>query len=86
MIFDVGAGISTKLSGFSLKPTQIDAIFLTHMHNDHTDGLENFMWYRWLFNGPPITIVCTADVTVVYEDGTSIVDSCKNLLMTIGNG
>ena len=59
--FDIGRGTTTRLSNIGLRATDIDAIFLTHIHSDHADDLAIFMQYRWFFNGDDIDIICAVD-------------------------
>src|SRR5262249_43201667 len=42
---------------------QLNAIFFTHMHNDHTEGFPDLVQLRWSFNGTgvKIDVVCSAD-------------------------
>jgi len=60
--FDVGRGTVGRLSQMGLSPLQLDAVFLTHMHSDHTEGLIGVLQYRWHFLGEPLDVVCSADV------------------------
>jgi ribonuclease Z len=40
---------------------KLNAIFLSHMHSDHTEGLADMMQLRWHFNsgGPKVDLVST---------------------------
>lgn len=60
--FDAGRGTTERLSQLGLSPNRLDAIFLTHLHSDHTEGLAGLLQYRWHFLGKPVDIVCSADV------------------------
>jgi ribonuclease Z len=60
--FDVGRGTTMRLSQLDLTPNDLDAIFLTHMHSDHTEGLIGLMQLRWHFTGDPIDLVCGSDI------------------------
>ncbi len=60
--FDVGRGTSQRLSQLSVTSRQIDAVFLTHLHSDHSEGLSGLLLNRWHFMGGPIDVVCSADV------------------------
>jgi len=61
--FDAGRGTTMLLSQLGIGPEQLNAIFLTHMHNDHTEGVPDLARLRWSFNstGPKIDVVCSAD-------------------------
>ena len=60
--FDAGRGTTQRLSQVGVSPSQLDAIFLTHMHSDHTEGLADLLQYRWHFLGGPVDVICSADV------------------------
>jgi ribonuclease Z len=61
--FDAGRGTTMRLSQLGIGPEQLNAIFFTHMHNDHTDGFADLVQLRWSFNanGPKLDVVCSAD-------------------------
>ena len=59
--FDAGRGTTERLSQLGISPNDLDAVFLTHMHSDHTEGLAGLLQLRWHFLGGPIDIVCSAD-------------------------
>jgi ribonuclease Z len=61
--FDAGRGTVMRLSELGVSPLQLDAVFITHMHSDHIEGLAGIMQYRWHFLGGPLDVVCSADVT-----------------------
>lgn len=46
-VVDVGAGAQRNLALMNLSPTRIEAVFLTHFHSDHIDGLGELMLQRW---------------------------------------
>jgi ribonuclease Z len=62
--FDAGRGTTMRLSQLGVTPAQLNAIFFTHMHNDHTEGSADLIQLRWSFNGtgPKIDAVCSSDV------------------------
>lgn len=41
-LVDAGEGASTSLIRLGLRPSMISAVFITHMHGDHTNGLSLF--------------------------------------------
>lgn len=48
-IFDMGIQLQEELQNLCISPDEITAVFFTHMHGDHLDGLVNFTdlnsWY-----------------------------------------
>ncbi|WP_169054240.1 MBL fold metallo-hydrolase [Nitratireductor sp. XY-223] len=61
--FDTGRGTNMRLSQMKVPVGKIDAIFFTHMHSDHTEGLHDILQLRWHFNsgGPKVDVVCSDD-------------------------
>jgi ribonuclease Z len=61
--FDTGRGTNQRLSQLGVTAGQLNAIFLTHMHSDHTEGLADVLLLRWNYNssGPKLDVVCSAD-------------------------
>jgi ribonuclease Z len=47
-VFDAGSGASRNLALMRLNAGQIEALFLTHFHSDHIDGLGELMMQRWI--------------------------------------
>ena len=81
--FDAGRGTNMRLSQVKVPPGQLNAIFFTHTHSDHTDGLADIMQLRWHFNstGPKLDVVCSSDA--VSPLGFTI--SCRKLVTHIGD-
>lgn len=65
--FDAGRGTTMRLSQLKVFPAQLDAVFFTHMHNDHTDGFADLIQLRWMFNGegPKLDVVCSDNAVSV---------------------
>ncbi len=80
--FDAGRGTSMRLSQIPVLPGQLNAIFFTHVHSDHVDGLADLLQIRWHFNakGPKVDIVCGADAPA---NGYTM--SCQKLVAHIGD-
>jgi ribonuclease Z len=81
--FDVGRGTTMRLSQIDVSIGDLNAIFLTHTHSDHVDGLADLMQLRWHYypTGPKIDVVCSADV-----DGPGgFTTSCRNLTLHIAD-
>ena len=77
--FDAGRGTTERLSQVGVSPLQLDAIFLTHMHSDHTEGLAGLLQYRWHFLGDPVDIICSADVVTITAQSERTL-SCRGLV------
>ena len=62
--FDAGRGTLLRLSQVNVLSSQINAIFFTHMHNDHSEGFIDLLQHRWKTfpTGPKIDVVCSDDV------------------------
>jgi ribonuclease Z len=50
-VVDSGSGASRNLSRMRLPPARTEAIFLTHFHSDHIDGLGELLMQRWAGGG-----------------------------------
>ena len=47
-IFDVGSGGARNLGTMGFPMTNIDTVYLTHLHSDHIDGLGEFLLMSWI--------------------------------------
>jgi ribonuclease Z len=81
--FDAGRGTTMRLSQLGIVPQQLNAVFFTHMHNDHADGIADLVQLRWTFNptGSKLDVVCSADV--VSPQGVTI--SCDKFTAHIAD-
>jgi ribonuclease Z len=81
--FDVGRGTLQRLSEVNVPAGRVQAIFLSHMHSDHVDGLADLMQVRWHFasNGPKVDLICSTDA----PSPAGHVLSCANLAKSIGH-
>lgn len=81
--FDTGRGTTQKLSEAKTSVAKLNAIFLTHMHSDHTEGLVDLMQLRWHFQsmGNKVDLICSDDAT----SPAGHVLSCKNFASHIGD-
>ena len=80
--FDTGRGTNQQLSKLGVPVGKLNAVFFTHLHSDHTEGLADMMQLRWHFNskGPKVDLVCADDI----ETPTGYVMSCANYAKHIG--
>jgi ribonuclease Z len=44
--FDAGRGTLLRLSQLNVLSSQVNAIFFTHMHNDHSEGFIDLLMHR----------------------------------------
>ena len=81
--FDTGRGTTMRLSQLGLEPAQLNGIFFTHMHNDHTEGFADLVQLRWFYygTGPKLDAVGSADV--VSSRGFTV--SCRKFLMHVAD-
>ncbi|MFG1268108.1 hypothetical protein V5F40_09100 [Xanthobacter sp. DSM 14520] len=66
MQFDVGRGSLMRLAQLGIEATQINAVFFTHIHSDHTEGFSDLVQMRWIFGSlhpPKLDVVCSKDAT-----------------------
>ena len=60
-IVDAGAGVERRLSAAGLSNTDIEGLFITHLHSDHVLGYSDVIFTSWVFGrkkplrvyGPP---------------------------------
>ena len=48
-LMDAGRGVTMRLAAANLAPKNIRAVFLTHLHSDHVDGLPDVFHTSWQF-------------------------------------
>ncbi len=66
-VFDAGSGSARNIGKMGFNHGRIEAIFLTHFHSDHIDGLGELMLQRWgsVANTAPLPIHGPAGVDSV---------------------
>jgi len=78
--FDAGRGTTQRLSQLGISVNDLNAVFLTHNHSDHTEGLIGLMQLRWHFMGGPLDLVCSEDV-----EHAGRTTSCRSFAEHIGD-
>lgn len=79
LVFDAGRGAMQRIDQLGIVPAEIDHIFLTHFHSDHTLGLPDLWLTPWLppqgrrevprtITGPVGTKRLTEGLTLAYAD------------------
>jgi ribonuclease Z len=83
MQFDAGRGTNMRLSQVDVTPGQLDAMFFTHIHGDHTEGFADVLQHRWFWNskGPKLDVICSSDVQSPF--GFTV--SCRKFVTHIGD-
>lgn len=81
--FDTGRGTNMRLSQMKVPVGKLNAIFYTHMHSDHTEGLADILQLRWHFNsgGPKVDVVCSDDA----KSPLGHTLSCTNYVAHVGD-
>jgi len=81
--YDAGRGTLQRLSQIPVTSAQVNAVFLTHMHNDHSEGFIDLIQNRWHFfpTSPKIDVVCSDDAPTTF--GVSI--SCRKFVQHIAD-
>jgi ribonuclease Z len=51
LVFDAGNGAARNLSRMGIPVGRVEAVFLTHFHSDHIDGLGELLMQRWVSGG-----------------------------------
>ncbi len=72
-VFDTGNGASRNIGKMGFVQGQIEAIFLTHFHSDHIDGLGELLMQRWVSGGnkSPVSIFGPPGVVQVVKGFTT---------------
>lgn len=82
MQFDAGRGTLMRLSQIDVQAAQLNAVFITHIHSDHTEGLSDIAQMRWFYGvpkGPKLDVVCAADA----KSPLGFTMSCRKLVAHI---
>jgi len=55
LLYDCGTTIQESLKNLNIKPQDIDSIFISHLHSDHSGGIEFMAFYNY-FNQYPFGV------------------------------
>lgn len=66
-VVDAGEGSARNIALMGLPIARVEAVFITHFHSDHIDGLGQVMLLRWTGsdNTAPLPVIGTPEVTAV---------------------
>jgi ribonuclease Z len=79
LLFDAGRGVSQRLWQLKIPLGQVHALFLTHLHSDHTVGIPDLWLTGWLptpfggrsspleVRGPTGTVAMMSDLRKAYQ-------------------
>lgn len=71
--FDAGRATTMRLTALGVRPSELDALFITHHHSDHLTGLADVVLTRWILDGSggagPLPIVAPAGPAVRFAEG-----------------
>lgn len=78
-LVDVGDGAAGQLAKAGVAPNDLDAVFISHLHFDHTAGMAGILGLRWQTNaanrlkivGPPGTAAMVEGLVASMVPGTT---------------
>lgn len=87
LLFDCGRGAVIRLSQTGVALDSIDALFLTHLHSDHTVGIPDLWLTGWFLGrdhplkvwGPPGTRAMTEHLSQAYQFDVQTREHTENL-------
>ncbi|MBM3530793.1 MAG: MBL fold metallo-hydrolase [Alphaproteobacteria bacterium] len=81
--FDIGRSTILRLSQLGIQSAQVGAVFITHLHNDHSEGLAELLQHRWMIfpKSPKLDVVCSDDV----QAPLGFTMSCKKFVAHIAD-
>ena len=50
LLFDIGRGATIRMSQANIPIQEIDKVFLTHLHSDHTLGMPDLIMTGWVYH------------------------------------
>ncbi len=67
LLFDCGGGVFDRLLRAGFGPSDIDALFLSHLHSDHMMDYARLVHSRWDEGGPPLRVFGPPPTAAVTE-------------------
>ena len=72
LLFDVGGGVFDRLLQAGVMPTEIDRLFLSHLHSDHMMDYARLVHAQWdagkgLLGTPPMAVYGPAPLATLHE-------------------
>ena len=88
LLFDCGRGAVIRLSQAGTPANEVEALFLTHLHSDHTVGIPDLWLTGWFLGrdhplkvwGPPGTRGMTDHLSEAYQFDVQTRERTENLL------
>ncbi|MDQ6737015.1 MAG: MBL fold metallo-hydrolase [Gemmatimonadota bacterium] len=79
-LFDAGAGVMRRMAAAHLPLNDVTALFITHLHSDHTLGYPDLIFTSWVMGrrrplavfGPHGTKVMTDDIIAAWAEDEDI--------------
>ena len=56
LLFDTGRAVVMRLAAAAAVPRMLDAVFLTHLHSDHINDLNDVVTTHWVMSFEPTTL------------------------------
>jgi ribonuclease BN (tRNA processing enzyme) len=66
-LVDAGDGVSRQLGAAGLSAREISAVFLTHLHDDHTAGLPGLMSFFYTTRGTNLQLIGPPGTNLLYQ-------------------
>jgi ribonuclease Z len=83
LLFDAGRGTMMRLSQLDISPAELDAVFFTHMHSDHTEGFAELIQLRWMFDGGGRRLDAVGSADAVSARGATL--SCRKFIAHVAD-
>lgn len=68
-LVDVGDGTAGQLAKVGIPANRVEAVFISHLHFDHTAGLAGLLGLRWQTNAPNVLTIYGPPGTKALVDG-----------------